>query len=113
MLTNPPPLGDITLFSVGTGWSRTRIPGKNLKWGKAQWRKSMMYITLDGSTSSVHRQCGQMLGKNYLRISPSFPDGEMPGLDSLDQLPVLIQRAESMERRRNFFTPNPLTSWRS
>ncbi len=96
-LAKPPPLDNIALFSIGTGWTQTRISGNKLTWGKVQWRNFILQMSLDGSSSSVHHQCCQLLGKNYLRISPSFSDGEMPVLDNLDKIPALIQRAESMD----------------
>lgn len=94
---NPPGLDEIVLLSIGTGRSLFRIEGKNLDWGYAQWAKPLINIMMDGVAGVSDYQCRQILGDNYLRISPAFPPDKAIPLDAVKDIPELVSFAVSVD----------------
>ncbi|MBW1659911.1 MAG: patatin-like phospholipase family protein [Deltaproteobacteria bacterium] len=94
------PLHKITLLSIGTGTTLTRIKGQSLDWGYAQWAKHLLNIMTDGSMGMVDYQCRQILGKNYHRLCPIFPSGMKIALDDVKKIPDLIRIGEETDLRK-------------
>jgi patatin-like phospholipase/acyl hydrolase len=51
---NPPPLGELSLLSLGTGRPAYRIKRKRVDWGIAQWAPSLLNMLLDGVMQVAH-----------------------------------------------------------
>lgn len=66
-------LGSVRLLSLGTGTNPTRIEGKDLDWGLAQWAKPLVSLMIDGMMGVADYQCARLLGARYLRIAPMLP----------------------------------------
>lgn len=91
-----PPLGEVVLFSLGTGTSLQYIKGRSLDWGYAQWVQPLISLMLDGTAGIADYQCAQLLGTRYHRLAPVFPAGVTVPLDDVDKLPDLSKFAEDV-----------------
>jgi len=89
-------LGDIRLFSVGTGGSPTVISGVSHNWGVAQWAHSLVDMMIDGMMGVADYECLRVLGKNsYFRLAPPLP---FPvSMDDVGKIPDLIKDAENVD----------------
>lgn len=86
-------LEDVTLLSVGTGSSLKYISGRDHDWGYAQWFEPLVSIMLDGSVDVVDYECKQVLGSQYHRIAPVFPEDITIDMDDIEKIPDLIRIA--------------------
>jgi hypothetical protein len=91
-----PPLGDVVLFSLGTGTSLTYIEGARLDWGYAQWAKPLIDLLLDGVSGIADYQCRQLLGDHYHRLAPMFPVGTTIPMDDVERIPDMIAFATNI-----------------
>ena len=71
-----PSLGEISLLSIGTGRSLSRITGKRHDWGYAQWAKPLLRLMFDAVSGIPDYQCRQMLGERYHRMDYTFRPGQ-------------------------------------
>ena len=94
---NCPNLSDIVLLSMGTGTSLTYLEGGNLDWGMGQWAKPLISILLDGVSGIADFQCSKLLRENYHRLAPIFPPGVKIDMDSVDQIPKMVEFANSVD----------------
>jgi patatin-like phospholipase/acyl hydrolase len=92
-----PALSDVVMLSLGTGTSLVYIDGKRLDWGYAQWAKPLVSLMLDGTCGIADYQCRQMLGTNYNRLAPLFPAGKVVDMDSIDDIPYMIDFAQGLD----------------
>ncbi len=88
-----PPLGEVALFSLGTGISLTYIKGNTLNWGYAQWARPLVNLMLDGVNGIADYQCKQILGERYHRLAPVFPPGTAMEMDEVKRIPEMIEFA--------------------
>jgi hypothetical protein len=70
-----PSIDDISLLSIGTGRSLSRITGKRQDWGYAQWAKPLLRLMFDAVSGIPDYQCRQLLGESYHRIDYTFSPG--------------------------------------
>ena len=89
-----PVLGDVVLFSLGTGMSLTYIAGDSLDWGYAQWAKPLVSLMLDGVAGIADYQCKQLLGASYHRLAPVFPPDTSIPMDAVDRISEMIAFAD-------------------
>jgi uncharacterized protein len=71
-----PSLEEISLLSIGTGRSLSRITGKRHDWGYAQWAKPLLRLMFDAVSGIPDYQCRQMLGDRYHRMDYTFRPGQ-------------------------------------
>jgi len=90
-------LGDVVLFSIGTGTNLQYIKGKTLDWGYAQWVKPLIGLMLDGTVGIADYQCYQILGARYHRLAPVFPADRTVALDDVKKVPYMIEFAGSVD----------------
>ena len=91
-----PPLGDVVLFSLGTGTSLTYIKGQNLDWGYGQWAKPLINLMLDGTAGIAHYQCKQLLGGRYHRLAPCFAPGKSYPMDDVKHVGEMVTFAQTV-----------------
>ena len=70
-----PSIDDLSLLSIGTGRSLSRISGKRQDWGYAQWAKPLLRLMFDAVSGIPDYQCRQLLGESYHRIDYTFSPG--------------------------------------
>ena len=92
----PADLGEVRLFSLGTGLNLQHIKGKANDWGYAQWAKPLVNLMLDGTAGIADYQCRQILGDRYHRLCPIFPPGTTFPMDGVDKIPALVRFAEAV-----------------
>jgi patatin-like phospholipase/acyl hydrolase len=95
-------LKDIRMLSIGTGRSPKSIEGKDNDWGYAQWLNSVTSMMMDGQSISTDEQCRQLLGENYFRIEPWFPDGVEIKMDEVKKLDYMLKFAEDFNLENAF-----------
>lgn len=88
-------LGELRLFSLGTGLSPTYIAGQSHNWGFAQWAKPLVNLMIEGMMGVADYQCAHLLGEHYHRLGPVLP--EAVGLDAADRTDDLIQYAQDVD----------------
>lgn len=86
----PPPLAEISLFSLGTGDVAQFIPGDRHDWGALQWGKPLVDIIMSGTVEVASYQCRALLGERFLRLSPRLQRQDALRLDSYS--PAALQR---------------------
>jgi len=91
------PVGDVVLFSLGTGISLAYIAGNSLDWGYAQWAKPLVSLMLDGVAGVADYQCKQLLGSSYCRLAPVFPPATSIPMDAVDRIPEMIAFAGQVD----------------
>ncbi len=97
-------LSEVRLLSLGTGRSLVHVEGDSLDWGYIEWIRPLLSILLDGVSGIADYQCSQMLGDHYFRLAPTFPDGTEIAMDDVDQIPYLVEFAETVDLE-------PVTAW--
>ena len=85
-------LGDIRLFSMGTGHNAQHIASTDGDWGLAQWSQHLVDLMLDGGQGLADYQCRQILGRRYHRLNPSLDRNV--GMDAVKAIPYLLQVAD-------------------
>lgn len=95
-----PSLGDVRLFSLGTGQSLEHIPGRTHDWGYAQWVKPLIRLMLDGVAGIADYQCRQILLGRYERLAPEFPPGVNIPMDAVDRIDDMVAFARSVPLER-------------
>jgi hypothetical protein len=88
-------LGDLRLFSVGTGITPTFVSGDTLDWGLAQWATVLADMMLEGVMGVADYECARLLGTNYFRLAPILP-APIP-LDCAEKIPSLIEDANQVD----------------
>jgi patatin-like phospholipase/acyl hydrolase len=88
-------LGDLRLFSIGTGITPTFVSGDTLDWGLAQWATVLANMMLEGVMGVADYECARLLGANYFRIAPVLP-APIP-LDCAEKIPDLIDDANRVD----------------
>jgi patatin-like phospholipase/acyl hydrolase len=71
-----PSIDEISLLSIGTGRSLSRITGRRHDWGYAQWAKPLLRLMFDAVSGIPDYQCRQILGDRYHRIDYTFKPGQ-------------------------------------
>lgn len=89
-IADHPPLNDVRLLSLGTGFSLNYIQGMRLDWGEAQWIGHLISLMLDGSLDIAHFQCERLLVDHYHRLAPVFPPKTRIDMDAVDRIPEMI-----------------------
>jgi uncharacterized protein len=101
--TTPAPDG-YTVFSLGTGVRKRRIPYADARrWGLARWAKPVFDIVLDGASETVDYQLRQLLpAESYLRLQPAL-DRDTDSMDDAtpDNLRNLRLIGEALIRERS------------
>ena len=92
-----PDLSDVVLLSMGTGTSLTYLEGGNLDWGMGQWVKPLVSILMDGVSGIADFQCKKLLRQKYHRLAPVFPPGVRIDLDSVQQIPLMVEFANNLD----------------
>lgn len=92
---SPPSFDDIVMISFGCGRSLTRIEGKRLDWGYAQWAKPLITLLLSGSVDTAVYQCQQVLRDNFHRLNPVMPPDRTFQLDDVAKIPDIVNFAEN------------------
>jgi hypothetical protein len=93
-----PPLGDVRLFSFGTGQASDRVEGDSLDWGYLQWVRPLISLMLEGSNGIAHFQCRQILGDDqYFRLQPGFPPGTSIDQDEVERIPYMVEFAQQVD----------------
>lgn len=87
---------EILLLNIGTGISPKYIEGKNIDHGYAGWMKNIVPAMMDGDDFAIDNQCRELLGDNYFRINPVFPEDVDIPMDAVDKLYYLLQVADSV-----------------
>jgi len=87
-------LGDIRLFSVGTGGSPNSIPGDTHDWGLVEWAPRLVDMMIDGMMGVAHYECRSVLRDNYFRLAPPLP--APVAMDAVDKIPLLISDANKV-----------------
>jgi patatin-like phospholipase/acyl hydrolase len=95
-------LGDIRVFSVGTGLSPFIVSGLDNNWGLAQWAHLLASMMIEGMMGVADFECSRLLGKNYFRLAPKLP--EPIALDAAGKIDELIALAQEVDLA-------PATSW--
>ena len=91
-------LGDVRLFSFGTGRSPTYLEGDNLDWGYVQWIRPLVSLILEGTNGIADFQARQILGDDhYFRLAPTFPGGKSIDQDDVDEIPYMVEFAEQLD----------------
>jgi hypothetical protein len=90
-------LDDVRLLSLGTGRSLIHVEGDRLDWGYAQWVRPLIALMLDGVNGIADYQCRQILEERYFRVAPTFPPDREIGMDAVDDIPYMIDFAESID----------------
>lgn len=88
-------LGDLRLFSLGTGITPEFVSGDTLDWGLAQWAKVLADMMLEGVMGVADYECARLLGNNYFRLAPVLP-APVP-LDCVEKIPLLVQDANQVD----------------
>lgn len=88
-------LGDLRLFSVGTGISPVFVSGDTLNWGLAQWATVLVNMMLEGVMGVADYECSRLLGSSYFRLAPVLP-APIP-LDCTDKIQSLIDDANKVD----------------
>lgn len=89
-------LGDLKLFSIGTGITPTFVSGDTLDWGLAQWAKVLADMMLEGVMGVADYECQRLLGtEGYFRLAPALP-APIP-LDCAEKIPNLIEDANQVD----------------
>jgi hypothetical protein len=52
---------------------------------------------LDGVNGIADYQCRQILEERYFRVAPTFPPDREIGMDAVDDIPYMIDFAESID----------------
>ena len=102
----PPPLADISLFSLGTGEVAQFIRGERHDWGALQWGKPLVDIVMSGTAEVASYQCRALLGERFLRLSPR--------LERQDDLRLDSHSPSALQRMRRIAALTPLenaVSW--
>lgn len=94
---NRPALSEIQLLSLGTGTPLVYVKGQRLDWGFAQWAQPLISLMLDGVAGIADYQCDKILGSRYHRLAPLFPPGVTLPIDSVKNVPDMIQFALSVD----------------
>jgi hypothetical protein len=90
-------LAELRLLSFGTGRTLRYLEGDRLDWGYWQWVRPLIDVMLDGVNGIADYQCTQLLGEHYHRLAPTFPPEKSIGMDAVDQIPYLIDFANSLD----------------
>lgn len=93
----PARLGEVVLFSLGTGTALQFIRGRSLDWGYGQWARPLVSLMLDGSAGVADFQCRQILGDRYSRLAPAFPPEVNFAMDEWRRVPEMIAFAEGAD----------------
>lgn len=88
-------LGDLRLFSVGTGITPTFVPGDTLDWGLAQWSTVLPDMMLEGVMGVADYECLRLLGNAYFRLAPILP--APIALDCPEKIPSLMEDANQVD----------------
>lgn len=88
-------LGDLKLFSIGTGITPAFVSGDTLDWGLAQWAAVLANMMLEGVMGVADYECQRLLGANYFRLAPVLP-APIP-LDCVEKIPSLIDDANQVD----------------
>ena len=88
-------LGDLRLFSIGTGITPTFVSGDTLDWGLAQWATVLANMMIEGMMGVADYECARLLGASYLRLAPVLP-APIP-LDCAEKIPDLIDAANQVD----------------
>jgi hypothetical protein len=99
------PIEDITLLSIGTGYSpKTLKEAKGKSWGFLRWAVPILPLIMDGSSEVVNYQCQQILGDRMFRVQ--HPLDETIEADSIESIPKLE------EASKEYITKHPeLFDW--
>ena len=89
-----PSIDEISLLSMGTGRSLSRIAGSRHDWGYAQWAKPLLRLMFDAVSGIPDYQCRQILGDHYHRIDYTFKPGREIDLDEHAARDRLVTIAE-------------------
>jgi uncharacterized protein len=93
-------LKDISVLSIGTGYSPTFVSGKRLDWGLAKWAPLLMDVVVDSMAMSTNYQCKKLLKDSYLRINSVI--GEKVALDDDGKVSKMIDYADAVELDSSF-----------
>lgn len=88
-------LGDVKLFSVGTGITPTFVSGNTLDWALAQWAPILANMMLEGVMGVADYECSRLLGDAYFRLAPVLP-APIP-LDCPEKIPSLMEDANRVD----------------
>jgi len=88
-------LGDLRLFSIGTGITPTFVSGDTLDWGLAQWATVLANMMIEGMMGVADYECARLLGASYFRLAPVLP-APIP-LDCAEKIPDLIDAANQVD----------------
>ena len=92
-----PDLDEVVMLSIGTGDSLVYIQGQTNDWGYAQWSKPMIEVMFGGVSDIARYQCEQLMGGNFLRLTPTFGPGESFPLDGIEKIGDLVLYAEGVK----------------
>jgi len=101
-------LFNVTLLSLGTGFSPRFLTAHNAAWGLLKWAPHLVSVILGGIDEVAVYQCHQMLGDHYFRLCPRLPDNME--LDDVSQIPLLKDIAtgqnldETLEWLRRYYS---------
>jgi patatin-like phospholipase/acyl hydrolase len=95
-------LENISLLSIGAGYSPTFVSGKRLDWGISQWADTLIYVTLDSMEFTTEYQCKHFLNDSYCRINTIFKEN----IDLDD-----ISKFDLLEEYANNFDLEPVFNW--
>jgi patatin-like phospholipase/acyl hydrolase len=88
-------IDQVRLLSVGTGTNRHHVEGRRLDWGITEWARPLLDILMDGVSEVADFQCKQVLGDSYHRLQLDFPQGTKIPMDSVADLGMMLQLAQS------------------
>lgn len=84
-------LGDLTLFSIGTGNFPHFMTEIDNSWGLLQWAPHLISLMLEGSSGLAEYQSQQLLGRRYYRLNPVLQKNVE--MDNVDEIGYLVDIA--------------------
>jgi uncharacterized protein len=95
-------LGDIALFSIGTGNFPHYLTEMDDGWGLMQWAPHLISLMMEGSSGLADYQSLQLLGRRYYRLNPVLQKNVE--LDKVTEVPYLVDIA-------NLEVLDPVFAW--
>lgn len=88
-------LENISLLSIGAGYTPKFISGGRLDWGIKQWADSLMDLTIDSTEFISTYQCKQFLQDRFLRVNSIIKQNIM--LDDVSKCSLLEKYADDFD----------------
>ncbi len=89
--TQPAPIDDIFLLSVGSGNSPRYVESRNGNWGVRRWARPLAQILLEGSNGLADYQVREVLRHRYVRLNVDLP--RTVPIDDVSSIPDMIDWA--------------------